>query len=128
MKLVVSDKEKGKTYQKELKEESSSLFGKRLGEEFDADIVGLVGYKLKITGGSDKAGFPMRKEIEGSRKLRPYLSTQGVGFNPKRKGEKRRKMVRGNRIDDQIHQVNTIILVKGEKSIEELCPKEKKEE
>lgn len=127
MKLVISDKESGKTYQKELKEESSYLIGKRIGEELDGSLVGMAGYKLKITGGSDLAGFPMRKEIEGSRKLKPYLS-KGPGFKPKRKGERRKKMVRGNRVDEEIYQVNTVVLEKGPQPLEELCPKEEKKE
>jgi small subunit ribosomal protein S6e len=38
--------------------ESKKFIGLKIGEEFDAAPVGLAGYTLRITGGSDKNGFP----------------------------------------------------------------------
>jgi small subunit ribosomal protein S6e len=48
------------------------------------------------------------------------LLSGGVGFKPKRKGQRRRKTVRGNTISDDIVQINTIVVKKGAKSIEDL--------
>ena len=62
---------KGKSITKELKDaESNPLLGLKVGSETDATIVGLSG-KLKITGGSDKSGVPMRPDFHGP--ARKYL-------------------------------------------------------
>jgi small subunit ribosomal protein S6e len=121
-KLVISEGQN--SYQLEMEAaDSKKLIGLKIGEEFDGSDVGLEEYKLRITGGSDKNGFPMKKDVEGPRRIRSLLSS-GVGFNPKRKGERRRKTVRGNTISDQIVQVNTIVVEKGSKDIKELLQSE----
>lgn len=117
-KLVISEDDK--SYQIEVEaDQTKKLIGFKIGDEFDASLVGLKGYKLKITGGSDKNGFPMKRDIEGPRRIRSLLSG-GVGFKPKIRGQRRRKTLRGNTISDDIVQINTIITTKGKKSIEEL--------
>ncbi|ADP77247.1 SSU ribosomal protein S6E [Methanothermus fervidus DSM 2088] len=122
-KVVVSHKDK--SYQ--IETDTDKLIGLKIGDEFDGSIIGLPGYKLKITGGSDKDGFPMRKDIEGSRRVKVLLSS-GPGFKPRRKGERRRKSVRGNTISEDIVQVNTVVVKEGEKPIKELISKKEKEE
>lgn len=107
--------------------ESKKLIGLKIGDEFDASLVGLTGYKLKLTGGSDKNGFPMKKDVDGPRRMKSLLSS-GIGFKPKRDGQRRRKTVRGNTISDDIVQINTIIAEKGSKSIAELLNKEEQSE
>ena len=58
-KLNISDK-KGRTITKEVKEKEAGPFlGLTVGAELDAALVGEAG-KLKITGGSDKSGVPLR--------------------------------------------------------------------
>ena len=54
------------------------LLGLQLGNETDASIVGLNG-KLKLTGGSDKSGVPMRNDIHGAARKYVLLS-KGVGL------------------------------------------------
>jgi len=115
-KVVVSDKD-GKSYQLEV--ETSALIGKKIGDVIDGSIIGLEGYKLKITGGSDKCGFPMRPDIPGTGVKRVLLS-KGPGYRPKEKGVRKRKSVRGNTISEDIVQVNTKIVEYGEKPITEL--------
>ena len=102
---------------------SKTLIGLKIGNEFDASPLGLNGYKLRITGGSDKNGFPMKKDVEGPRRIKSLLSS-GVGFKPRRKGQRRRKTVRGNTISDDIVQINTIVVEKGKKTIEDLLQKD----
>ena len=117
-KLVIS--EGAKSHQVEVDAaQSKKLNGLTIGDEIDASLVGLDGYKLKITGGSDKNGFPMKKDIDGQRRMKSLLSS-GIGFKPKRDGERRRKTVRGNTISDETVQINTIVIEKGEKDINEL--------
>ena len=121
-KLVISE---GKiSHQVEVEAaESKKLNGLTIGEEFDASVVGLAGYKLKITGGSDKNGFPMKKDVDGSRRIKSLLAG-GIGFNPKRDGQRRRKTVRGNTVSDDIVQINTIVTQKGDKDINEILESE----
>jgi small subunit ribosomal protein S6e len=102
---------------------SKTLIGLKIGNEFDASSLGLTGYKLRITGGSDKNGFPMKKDVEGPRRIKSLLSG-GVGFKPRRKGQRRRKTVRGNTISDDIVQINTVVVEKGKKNIEDLLQSE----
>jgi small subunit ribosomal protein S6e len=61
IKIVVSDPKTGKTHQ--IETEAKTLLGLKLGEKFSGDSIGLPGYELQITGGSDKTGTPMRKEF-----------------------------------------------------------------
>lgn len=103
-KLTISDI-KGKSVSKELKDsDANSLLGLQLGNETDAAIVGLDG-KLKLTGGSDKSGVPMRKDIHGA--ARKYvLLTKGVGLKDAETGQRVRKLMRGNTVSEEIYQVN----------------------
>lgn len=110
-KLIVSDKETGKSSVYELKDpQARALVGLKIGDEIDASVLGIQG-KIKITGGSDRAGFPMRSDVMGGVKKYVLLS-KGVGFKPKNKGERKRKLVRGNTITEDIYQINAVI-VKG---------------
>lgn len=90
-------------------ERTSSLIGLKIGDVFEGSILGLKGVKLKITGGSDISGFPMRPDIHGPVKKRVLLSGP-PGYYPKKKGERRRKIVRGNTIAPDIVQINTMIV------------------
>ncbi|WP_295722705.1 30S ribosomal protein S6e [uncultured Methanobrevibacter sp.] len=115
-KVVVSDKES--TYQIET-EEDGNLIGLKIGDDFDGSFLGLDGYNLKITGGSDKNGFAMRSDVPGPRRIRTLVSG-GVGYKPQKAGERRRKTVRGDTISDDIVQVNTVVLNRGPKSIDDI--------
>ena len=124
-KVVVSDKDV--SYQIEV-DDGKQLNGLKIGEEFDGQIVGLDGYTLKITGGSDKNGFTMKKDVDGPRRIKSILSG-GIGYKPKAKGVKIRKTVRGNTISDDIVQINTIVTKAGSKTISEILnPEEEAEE
>ncbi|MGB9838117.1 30S ribosomal protein S6e [Methanothermobacter sp.] len=117
-KVVISDKEKSVQMEVE-PSESRALIGLTIGDEFDGSVIGLKGYRLKITGGSDKNGFPMKKTVPGARRVRSLVSG-GVGYKPARKGERRRKTFRGNTVSEDIVQINTVVIEKGEKPLEEL--------
>ncbi len=119
-KLVISDPEEGKAIQYELDDvKTNALVGRRVGEIVEGDVLGLPGYKLRITGGSDKSGFPIRPDVHGSGKKR-ILIRGAPGFRPKRKGVAKRKTVRGSELGLDISQVNMRIEKKGSTSLEEL--------
>ena len=129
VKFVISDPKTRKSYQLEVEPTKTvSLIGKKIGEEFNGDLIGLGGYSLKITGGSDKDGFPMHPQVKGPGRKKVLLSSP-PGFHPKTKGERRRKLIRGNTISEDIAQINIKIEKAGEKPLEQMFPsKEKKEE
>jgi small subunit ribosomal protein S6e len=116
-KLVVGDK-KGKVVSYEVKDDKAKpLLGLRIGDVFDATLIGLPG-KIKITGGSDRSGIPMRPDVHGAVK-KYVLLTKGTGLRNVRKGERKRKLVRGNVISEDIYQINAVLIdalneVKGE--------------
>lgn len=117
-KLVISDPKSGRAKQITLSDpESYALIGLKIGDEIDGSSIGLPGLRLRITGGSDKAGFPMLPYLLGGRKYRILLSGP-PGFRPKERGLRRRKMVRGNVITEDIVQVNMVV-VEGELKFEE---------
>ncbi|MBA0907931.1 MAG: 30S ribosomal protein S6e [Nitrosarchaeum sp.] len=103
-KLTISDI-KGKSITKELKDsDANTLLGLQLGNQTDASIVGLKG-KLNLTGGSDKSGVPMRKDIHGSARKYVLLS-KGVGLQATEIGQRVRKLMRGNTVSEEIYQIN----------------------
>ena len=118
-KVVINDPKTGRSYQKEISgTKANSLIGKKIGQEIDGVFVDLPGYKLKITGGTDKDGFPMRPNLQGAIRKKLLLKG-GVGFHPKRKGMRKRKMIRGNTLSAEIVQINMKIVQYGPKPIEE---------
>ena len=98
---------------------ANSLVGKKIGDEVDGIFVSLPGYKLQITGGSDKDGFIMRKDIPGISR-RKILLTKSTGFRPKDKGVRRRKTVCGNTVSLDTLQINMKVIKKGIKPMKEL--------
>ena len=128
MKIVMSDPKTGKSYQKELnKDVEPRFYSKRIGDSFNGELIELPGYEFKITGGSDKSGFPMRPEIRG-RKRKKVLLTKGIGFKENRKGLRKKKSVRGHTINEEIAQINTKITKYGSAKLDELFKKEEKKE
>jgi small subunit ribosomal protein S6e len=111
-KVIISDPETGTSKVVELEESRAApLLGKRIGETVEGALVDAAGSKLKIVGGSDRDGVPMRPSVHGGVRRNVVLAG-GVGFNPKEPGERKRKTVRGNVITDEIVQVNTKIVEK----------------
>lgn len=126
-KAIISDPEDGTTKIVELEETRTvPLIGKKIGEIIDGAVLGLPKHKLQITGGSDKDGFPMRKNVHGGVRKRIILSG-GTGFNPKKEGERRRKTVRGNVITEEIVQINFKIIEKPKHPKEAKKTKEKED-
>jgi len=114
-KLILSDPKTGRSEASEVKDaQAQPLLGRKIGEVIEGSTIGLTG-KVMITGGSDKAGFPMRADTMGGGK-NYILLTEGVGFRTREEGAKKRKLVRGNTITEETYQVNA-------KRVEESTPK-----
>ncbi len=117
-KVIVSDPETGTSKVVELEEaRAASFIGRKIGETVEGATVDLPAHKLRIMGGSDKDGVPMRPNVHGGVRRNVILSG-GAGFKPKDKGQRKRKMVRGDVVTDEIVQINTKITEKPKKPAE----------
>ncbi|MDE1862643.1 MAG: 30S ribosomal protein S6e [Thaumarchaeota archaeon] len=122
-KLNISDR-KGRTVSREVKEKDASPFlGLLVGSEIDAALVGEAG-KLKVTGGSDKSGVPLRPDIHGGARKYILLSA-GVGLRNAETGQRVRKLIRGNTITEEVYQINCML--DGELKVEEKPAEEQAE-
>lgn len=122
-KLVVSDPQTGKAYNVDVAGAKVNKFiGRSIGSEIDGDSAGLPGYTLQITGGSDKDGVPMRNDLPGQGRRR-ILVSGGVGYHPEDGGMRKRKLLRGNELSNELVQINAKVVAYGQKSLDELAPK-----
>ncbi len=121
-KFVVSDKKHSGQVEKEQKD--CPVLGKKIGDTFPGDFLGLEGYELRITGGSDKDGFPMRKDVEGigRKNLISLVIRKG------KEGMRKRRMFRGNTVSQEVTQINCKVAKQGAKALEEHLPKKAKEQ
>ena len=119
-KIVVSHA--GKSYQLEKEQKDCPVLEKSIGDTVSGSFLGLEDYELLITGGSDKEGFPMRKDIEGIGRKK-IIVTKGIGFRAKTEGLRRRKQLCGNTISTEIAQINFKVVKEGHKKLDEIFPK-----
>ena len=118
--VAVSDPESGHTYQIEIDGQDANRFiGLELGDEVDGGAVGLDGYTLELTGGSDTAGRPMRSDVRGVG-TKSIMSDGGVGFEPTTDGERKRITVRGREVSDDTRQINAKVVGRGSEDVDEL--------
>jgi len=126
--VVVNDAKNGKSYQIQVSgHHANSLIGKKIGDEVDGIFISLPGYKLNITGGTDKDGFAMKKDLPGMARRRLLIS-EGKCFRSQESGLRRKKSVRGNTINQDIVQINMKVSKEGSKPIDSLIKVEGKPE
>jgi small subunit ribosomal protein S6e len=105
-KVIVSDPATGKSTASEIEgSRAQALIGRSLGEVIDGSALGLGSNRMRISGGCDKNGIPMRPDVHGGVKKHIVLSS-GPGFRATRHGERKRKLVRGRTITDETYQIN----------------------
>ena len=129
-KVVVNDTKNGKSHQVEVSgHHANSLIGKKIGDEVDGIFISLPGYKLQITGGTDKDGFSMRSDLPGAGR-RNLLLSDGKGFHEIRDGMRKKKTIRGNTVSQDIVQINMKVIKHSSRSIDQLLKtkEDKKEE
>ncbi|MBS3073132.1 30S ribosomal protein S6e [Candidatus Pacearchaeota archaeon] len=119
--------EKGKTFK--LETDSEFFLGKKIGDVFNGKELNseLKNFELKITGTSDKSGFP-GKEGEQGPQLRGILLSKGKFLRKvPHKGFRRKKSVRGNEVSSSTVQINCSV-VKGDKPLDSILKNEVKSE
>jgi len=92
---------------------------KRMGQEVEGDSVGdeFKGYIFKITGGNDKQGFPMKQGVMHPSRVRLLLSAGHSCYRPRRKGERKRKSVRGCIVANDLAVLSLVIVKQGDGDI-----------
>ena len=126
----------------------AQILGKKIGDVVDGIFVGegeqtLSGYKLQITGGSDKTGTPLRRDLEGGSR-QSILVTASTGFKGhslvfktkggekkrfryKPDGLRKRRTFRGNTITQDTRQINLKVVESGNKSLADILAAESEE-
>ena len=119
----------------------SQFLGKKIGDVVDGIFVGegeqtLAGYKLEITGGSDKTGTPMRSDLSGGNR-QSILVTESTGFKGhslvhktkggekkrfryKPDGMRKRRNFRGNTVTQDTRQINLKVIEAANKSLADI--------
>jgi len=108
----------------EIDEKRFRFEGMKIDEIIKGGLIGFPNYEFQVMGGSDASGFPMRKNVHGPVKKRILVSKKAIGYKPKRKGEKKRKMVRGNEISYDMTLLNLKVVKYGETELFKVKEKE----
>merc|ERR1740131_86016 len=72
---------------------------------------------MRITGGNDKQGFPMKQGVLTNGRVRLLLAKGHSCYRPRRTGERKRKSVRGCIVDGNLSVLNLTIIKKGEAEV-----------
>jgi len=85
--------------------------GDVLGDEFK-------GYVFRISGGNDKQGFAMKQGILTNQRVRILFQDGMSCFRERKRGERKRKSIRGCIVSSELSVLNLVIVKKGEAEIE----------
>ncbi|EHA50421.1 hypothetical protein MCOR27_003039 [Pyricularia oryzae] len=121
MKFNISNPSTGAQKLVEVEDERKLRFfmEKRMGAEVSAEPLGdeWKGYILKITGGNDKQGFPMKQGVLLPNRTRLLLSDGHSCYRARRTGERKRKSVRGCITGMDLSVLAVSIAKRGEQDI-----------
>merc|ERR1712228_20667 len=121
MKLNVSNPATGcqKLFEIEDEKKLRVFYEKRMGQEVGADTLGdeWKGYIVRITGGNDKQGFPMKQGVLTNNRVRLLLSKGHSCYRPRKDGERKRRSVRGCIVDSGLSVLALMIVRRGEGEI-----------
>ncbi|RNA22546.1 40S ribosomal S6 [Brachionus plicatilis] len=95
---------------------------KRISQEVDASCLGdeWKGYVVRVSGGNDKQGFPMKQGILTNNRVRLLFAKGASCYRERRSGERRRKSVKGCIVDSNLSVLALVIVKKGEQEIDGL--------
>src|SRR3569833_385629 len=90
-----------------------------MGAEVPADSIGdeWKGYVLRITGGNDKQGFPLKQGVLLPTRVRLLLSDGHSCYRTRRSGERKRKSVRGCIVSGEVSGLAVTIIKQCEQEI-----------
>ncbi|EJD45359.1 40s ribosomal protein s6-b, partial [Auricularia subglabra TFB-10046 SS5] len=105
------------------------FYEKKISQEVDASSLGdeFAGYVVRITGGNDKQGFPMKQGVLLPHRVRLLLSDGHSCYRTRRTGERKRKSVRGCIVGPDIAVLSLVVVKQGDAPIpgltEDVLPK-----
>jgi len=102
-----------------------AFYDKRMCAEVEGEVLGddFKGYVFKISGGNDKQGFPMKQGVLTASRVR-LLMREGVScYRQRKRGEMKRKSVRGCIVSQDIGVLALVIVKKGDAEIPGLTDK-----
>jgi len=121
MKLNIANPSTGaqKVFEIDDEKKLRAFYDKRMSQEVEANHLGdeWKGYIVRISGGNDKQGFPMKQGVLTNGRVRLLMKVGHSCYRPRRTGERRRKSVRGCIVDANLAVLNLVIVKKGDKDI-----------
>merc|ERR1712062_828184 len=95
------------------------FYDRRMAQEVSAESLGdeWKGYIVRICGGNDKQGFPMKQGVLTAGRVRLLLGKGHKCYRQRRTGERKRRSVRGCIVDAQLSVLNLAIVKKGDNDI-----------
>jgi small subunit ribosomal protein S6e len=124
MKLNISYPQTGAQKIVEVDDENKlrAFYDKRMSQEVEGDSLGdeFKGYLFKISGGNDKQGFPMKQGVLTSQRVKVLVGLGASCYRPRKRGERKRKSVRGCIVSSELSVLNLVVVKQGEAQIEGL--------
>ncbi|CEM13228.1 unnamed protein product [Vitrella brassicaformis CCMP3155] len=121
MKINIANPANGQQKTVEVEDDRKLLpfFDKRMAAEVPGDSLGdeFKGYIFRITGGNDKQGFPMMQGVLTNTRVRLLFKEGMPCFRPRRKGQFKRKSVRGCIVGPDIGVLALTVVKQGDNDI-----------
>merc|ERR1719265_938628 len=121
MKLCFANPATGQQKTIEIDDERKTriFYEKRMAQEVPADALGdeFKGYVVRITGGNDKQGFPLKQGVLVPHRVRLLLAKGHSCYRPRRDGERKRKSVRGCIVGPDVRALHLVVVKQGEADI-----------
>jgi len=121
MKINISNPSTGGQKMIEVEDETKlrAFYDKRMSHEVEGDVLGddFKGYVFRIGGGNDKEGFPMLQGVLTAARVRLLFHKGMPCYRPRKRGERKRKSVRGCIVSSNLAVLSLVIVKKGEKDI-----------
>jgi len=97
-----------------------AFYDKRISHEVEGSALGdeFKGYIFKISGGNDKQGFAMMQGVLTTQRVRLLMRDGMPSFRIRKRGERKRKSVRGCIVSSDLSVLNLVIVKKGDSEIE----------
>jgi ribosomal protein S6E (S10) len=124
MKLNFSNPASGqeKTIEVDDEKKLRIFYDHRISHEVEVDELGdeFKGYVFRISGGNDKQGFAMKQGVLTATRVRLLFNKNSGCYRPRRKGERKRKSVRGCIVAGDLSVLNLVLVKKGDADIPDL--------
>lgn len=121
IKINIADTQSGaqKTFSIDDEKQIRHVMDKKIAAEVTGAVLGeqFSDYTFKITGGLDKQGFPMKQGILVPDRVRLLLDKDSGCYRPKKKGDRKRKSVRGAFVSRETSVVHLIVSKRGKEPI-----------